>query len=118
MRWLLAIIVVSVSVVFGGYTAEAGGKYYKGNYYGHGGHHHGYNKHYYNHGYYDDIGDDILLGAAIVGGAILLGEFLSQPQHPPAAYYAPPPQPMCTRKRVYRYLPDGRIQWGVRTTCY
>lgn len=37
---------------------------------------------------------------------------------PPATYYAPPRAPYCVQDRVYRYLPDGRIQWGTRTRCY
>ncbi len=111
MRWLLSLTVAGLIVIGGAYTAEAGGKYYKGHHHRHGGHHHG--------GYYHgDLGDSILLGAAIIGGAILLGELLSQPQHRPHAHYVPPPPPVCKRERVYRYLPDGRIQWGVRTTCY
>jgi hypothetical protein len=37
---------------------------------------------------------------------------------PPVYYYAPPSQPYCVQDQVYRYLPDGRIQWGTRTRCY
>lgn len=44
---------------------------------------------------------------------------------PPPVYYAPPPvyyvaprAPYCVQDEVYRYLPDGRIQWGTRTRCY
>ena len=44
---------------------------------------------------------------------------------PPAVYYAPPPvyyapqaEPYCVQDQVYRYLPDGRVQWGTRTRCY
>lgn len=45
---------------------------------------------------------------------------------PPPVYYVPPPpvyfvaprKPYCVRDEVYRYLPDGRIQWGTRTRCY
>lgn len=44
---------------------------------------------------------------------------------PPPFYYAPPPvyyvsprEQYCVQDKVYRYLPDGRIQWGTRTRCY
>jgi hypothetical protein len=45
---------------------------------------------------------------------------------PPPYYYAPPPpaysppvrEPYCVQDKVYRYLPDGQIQWGTRTRCY
>jgi hypothetical protein len=39
---------------------------------------------------------------------------------PPTVYYAPSPAPgpVCQQDNVYRYLPDGSVQWGVRTRCY
>ena len=37
---------------------------------------------------------------------------------PPPVYYLAPRQPYCVQDEVYRYLPDGRIQWGTRTRCY
>lgn len=45
---------------------------------------------------------------------------------PPPVYYVPippvyqvaPREPYCVQDEVYRYLPDGRIQWGTRTRCY
>lgn len=106
--WLSGVVILGL--VIGVPIAKAGG--------GHG--------HYYGHGHY---GDEILIGAGIIGGSILLSNLLApRVYHPPApAYYAPPPAtgyyvapraPHCVRDNVYRYLPDGRIQWGVRTRCY
>jgi hypothetical protein len=57
------------------------------------------------------------------------GALLSRPYYhttyvygppPPVVYYAPPPPPgpVCQQDNVYRYLPDGSVQWGVRTRCY
>jgi hypothetical protein len=37
---------------------------------------------------------------------------------PPPVYYAAPRERYCVQDEVYRYLPDGRIQWGTRTRCY
>ena len=95
---LLSIILVLPS------TAQAGGYHY-----GHGGY-------YYGHG------DDALIAAGIIGGAILLGSLLSPPRYytPPPVYYRPPPAyvPTCYEDRVWRRLPDGRIQTGTRTRCY
>jgi hypothetical protein len=89
---------------------------YKGGY----GHHYkgGYGYHY-RHGGID--GDDLLIATGILAGAVVLGSFLSAPRYyaPPPVYYPPPPPPrQCYQDQVYRYLPDGRIQWGTRTTCY
>ncbi len=70
-------------------------------------------------GYHHGHDDDLLIAAGIIGGAILLSSLLSRPQYPPApVYYAPRRAPNCHQDRVYRYLPDGRIQWGTRTHCY
>lgn len=82
-----------------------------------GGHHHGRHHHRRHGGGY---GDEILLGAGIIGGSIILGSVLSQPRAapPPTVYYAPPPQPYCVQDQVYRTLPDGSLQWGTRTRCY
>jgi hypothetical protein len=85
---------------------------------------HGYGHHYRHHGHYGHHGhnsDDVWIAAGIIGGAVLLGSlFASRPYYdpPPPRYYTPPPRPRCSFERVYRYLPDGRIQWGTRTTCY
>ncbi len=44
---------------------------------------------------------------------------LGQPRHPRhRPYYRPQYAPRCFQDKVWRYLPDGRIQWGIRTTCY
>ncbi len=80
-------------------------------------------------------GHDGLIAAGIIGGAFLLGSLLSQPGYyaPPAyyqpapvyypsapAYYQPAPAyvPTCYQDKVWRRLPDGRIQTGTRTRCY
>ena len=113
MSKLLTAGLVAIGLVVGA-SAQAGGNHYSANYgYGYGHGHGGYG--YRSYGYYGDIGDEILIGAAIIGGAILLGNLLSRPQYRPAPVYA---APVCTRNQVYRYLPDGRIQWGTRTRCY
>jgi hypothetical protein len=41
-----------------------------------------------------------------------------QPAPPSVVYVTPPPQPYCVQDQVYRYLPDGSVQWGTRTRCY
>ncbi len=63
-----------------------------------------------------------------VGGAFLLGSLLSQPRYyaPPVyyrrapVYYRPAPAyvPTCYQDKVWRRLPDGRIQTGIRTRYY
>ncbi len=114
MKKLLILGLVGIAMVLVTASAQAGGKYYGGKNYGHKGH-------YYNNGYNnnDDYGDEILIGAGIIGGAILLNGLLTRPQYASApVYYAPPRAPICERDQVYRYLPDGRIQWGTRTRCY
>ena len=66
-------------------------------------------------------GDKLLIAAGIIGGAFLLGSLLTQPRYyAPPAYYAPQPAyvPSCYQDQVWRRLPDGRIQTGVRTRCY
>ena len=95
---------LSAGLVLASFSAQAG----YGRYYGHGGYG-------YHHG-----GDDALIAAGIIGGAILLGAFLApRPYYRPApVVYVPAYPPTCYRDRVYRYLADGRIQWGVRTRCY
>jgi len=86
-----------------GYKGGHGGYGYKGGGYGYGGH---------------DYGDEILIGAGIIGGSILLGSVLSRPSYyqPAPAYYQS--APTCYQDEVWRRLPDGRIQTGVRTRCY
>ena len=86
-----------------GYKSGYGGYGYKSGRYGYGGH---------------DYGDEILIGAGIVGVSILLGSVLSRPSYyqPAPAYYQP--APTCYQDEVWRRLPDGRIQSGVRTRCY
>jgi hypothetical protein len=112
MHKLLLSSIVVLSLAVGIPVANAGG---------------GYGHSYHNgHG---DYGDEILIGAGIIGGSILLGNLLApRVYYPPApAYYVPAPTtgyyvapraPNCVRDNVYRYLADGRIQWGVRTRCY
>ncbi|WP_193367361.1 hypothetical protein [Pelagibius marinus] len=110
--------------------AQAGGwdKHHWGKHRGYGGHHH-YRHAHYRHGHYRHHryhrrhrghDDDTLIIGGILGG-VLLGSALSQPRPAPPYrydYYAPPPPDFCEQDQVYRYLPDGRIQWGTRTRCY
>jgi hypothetical protein len=128
MSKLLVALLAAGTMTASTLPAEAGG-YYHGRshgYYGH--HHHGYNKfhhsrrHHHGHRHRHD-GDDFLLGAGIIGGAVILGSVLAQPRAappppPPLYYYPPPAQPYCVQDQVYRTLPDGSIQWGIRTRCY
>ncbi len=109
MKKALIAGLLSIILVLPG-TAQAGGYYY-----GHAGHHYGH-------------GDDALIAAGIIGGAILLGSLLSPPRYsappvyyqPAPIYYRPPPAyvPTCYQDKVWRRLPDGRIQTGTRTRCY
>lgn len=115
MKKLVLTGLLSIALVLAGLPAQAG----RGYYHGHGG-----------YGYHDVDGDGLLVAAGIIGGVILLGTLLAprpyyRPYYRPAARYTPPPvvyvpayRQRCYRDRVYRYLADGRIQWGVRTTCY
>ncbi len=115
---------LSVILVLPGTAVEAGG-------YGHGGHfrHNGH-------------GGDVLIAAGIIGGAFLLSSLLTQPRYyappvyyqpapvyyqpapvyyqPTPVYYQPAPAyvPTCYQDNVWRRLPDGRIQTGIRTRCY
>ncbi len=103
MKKALAAGLLSVILLLPGTTVQAGGYYY-----GHGGHHSGH-------------GDDFLIAAGIVGGAYLLGSLLSQPRYyAPPVYYRPAPAYVrtCYQDKVWRRLPDGRIQTGIRTRCY
>jgi len=89
-------------------SAEAGHRHY----YGYG----GYGYHHKHRG-----GDNLLIAAGIVGGAVLLNSLLSYRPYsppPPRAVYVPAYRPTCYQDQVYRILPDGRIQWGARTRCY
>jgi len=134
VRKLLTVLFLSLTMIATAYPASAGGWGYHGR--GHGGYYHGYGGHHYKHfkrhgghGYYRHRHyghhrhrgrhDDFLLGAGIIGGAIIVGSVLSRPQPPPpVVYYSPPPPPTCVQDQVYRYLPDGSLQWGTRTRCY
>ncbi len=109
MKQILIAVLLSFSYVVPGAAALAGG-------YGHGGHG-GYGYKSYGYGSHD-YGDEILIGAAIIGGSILLGSLLSRPYNyqPAPTYYRP--APTCYQDEVWRRLPDGRIQTGVRTRCY
>lgn len=123
MKKLVLTALLSASLVLASVPAQAGSRYHYGyggghTYYGHGGFKH-------RHGH--DHGDDLLIAAGIIGGAVLLGSVLvSRPYYPPSVqYYQPAPviyvpayPPTCYQDTVYRYLPDGRIQQGTRTTCY
>lgn len=98
-----------------GSAVHAGGYYHGHGYHGHG--YHGYGGHYYHHG----DGDDLLIAAGIIGGVILLGSLLTRPRYyARPAYYRPAltDVPTCYQDEVWRRLPDGRIQTGIRTRCY
>ncbi len=104
MKKALAAGLLSIVLVLPGTTVQAGG-YYRG----HGGN------------YYNRHGDDALIAAGIVGGAILLGSLLTRPRYyAPPVYYRPAPAyvPTCYQDKVWRRRLDGRIQTGIRTRCY
>lgn len=114
MRKNIIAALLGASLILASSAANAGyrgGGYHYGGHYRYGHHYHGYHRH-----------DGAWIAAGVLGGALLLGTLLSAPYYygPPApAYYGPPPrQPYCVSDQVYRYLPDGRIQWGTRTRCY
>lgn len=115
MKKILIASLLSVALVLPGTAAFAGG-------YGHGHHGYGHGYRYSGHGYRHGghgYGNDILIGAGIIGGAILLGSALSRPYYyQPAPTYYYEPAPTCYQDEVWRRLPDGRIQTGVRTRCY
>ncbi len=103
MKKALAAGLLSVILVLPGTAVQAGGYYY-----GHGGHHNGH-------------GGNLLIAAGVIGGAFLLGSLLTQPRYyTPPVYYRPAPAYVatCYRDKVWRRLPDGRIQTGIRTRCY
>ena len=136
MSKLLVALLIAAATAATGLPAQAGGYYHSRPYGYHGYHHHSYKsyrhrhytpyyharRHHHRHHHRHRHGDaDFLLGAGIIGGAIIVGSALSQPRYappPPVYYYTPPPQPYCVQDQVYRYLPDGSIQWGTRTRCY
>ncbi len=101
MKKALIVGLLSVILVLPGTAVQAGG---------------------YHHGH------DGLIAAGIIGGAFLLGSLLTQPRYyappvyypPPPVYYQPAPAylPTCYQDKVWRRLPDGRIQTGIRTRCY
>ncbi len=94
---------VSACVVLASFSAVAGHNQHRGH--NRIGHHHG--------------NGDVLIAASIIGGAIILGTILSQPRdNHHRHYYRPTYGPRCFQDNVWRYLPDGRIQWGTRTTCH
>ncbi len=112
MKKILIASLLSFALVVQGTAALAGGQGHRG----HGGHG-GYGYKGYGYGGHD-YGDQILIGAGIIGGSILLGSLLSRPYNyqPAPTYYRP--APTCYQDEVWRRLPDGRIQTGVRTRCY
>jgi len=132
---LLAIAVVSIALAW---PAAAGGRWHS--YHGHHGYH-GYHGHYGHRGYkhhfrghrkhhrhrhhrrHKHDNRDVYTALGIVAGIGLIGALLAQPRYavPTPVYpqhrYVPRAR-HCTKEQVYRYLPDGRIQWGEKTTCY
>ncbi len=120
---LILSSLIAVGLIAAAMSAEAGGYKHRGKGYGGSGH---YGKHYrqgrqthyrHNSHHYDD---NFYTALGITAGIGLLGVILSQPRYiaPAPTYYAPPPRRECYEQNVYRYLPDGRIQWGVKRTCY
>ena len=105
MKKALVAGLLSVILVLPGTAVQAG----------HGGHRSGH-------------GGNLLIAAGIIGGVLLLGSLLSRPRYyaPPVyyrrapVYYRPVPAyvPTCYQDEVWRRLPDGRIQTGIRTRCY
>ena len=112
MTKILIASLLSIALLVQGTAALAGGQGHRG----HGGHG-GYGYKGYGYGGHD-YGDEILIGAGIVGVSVLLGSILSRPYYyqPTPAYYQP--APTCYQDKVWRRLPDGRIQTGTRTRCY
>ncbi len=84
----------------------------------------GYGGHFHHNGHHGDV----LIAAGIIGGVFLLGSLLTRPRYyAPPVYYQPAPVyyqpasayvPNCYQYKVWRRLPDGRIQTGIRTRCY
>ena len=109
MKKILIASLLSFALVVPG-TAALAGEYGHGGYGGYGYKGYGYGGH--------DYGDEILIGAGIIGVSILLGSVLSRPYNYQRAptYYRP--APTCYQDEVWRRLPDGRIQTGIRTRCY
>ena len=108
--------VLTLGLVAAGLPAEAGDRYHYGHGYSGYKHHHHHKRHHKRRG-----NDNLLIAAGIVGGAVLLGSLLSYRPYsppPPRVVYVPAYRPTCYQDQVYRYLPDGRIQWGTRTRCY
>ena len=117
MKRTFMTIVVSLSLVLAGQPALAGG----GHHHGHGGYkrahhakhvrhdHFGHRRHHKGRRGYNE-GALVAVGV----GALLLGAFLgSAPRHA-----RPVRATTCFQDEVYRTLPDGRIQTGIRTSCY
>ncbi len=107
MKKLVLVGLLSAGLVLTNVTAQAGHDYYYGP---------GIGYRYYGH--IDD--DAFLIAAGIIAGTLLLGWLLAPRPHvqPAPLVRAPAYRPTCYRDRVYRYLPDGRIQWGIRTRCF
>ena len=79
----------------------------------HGGNYGSRYRHDYKSGSRFDRGD-LLLGLGAFAGGLVVGSVLGSSQQA----YRPPPARTCVQDEVYRVLPDGRIQWGLRTRCY
>ncbi len=127
MKKLFLVSLISAALVVAGQPAFAdhrGHGYHKQQHYKHHRKHRRHHGHRHHRRHKGVDGDDLIVAAGILGGAVVLGSLLSRPsyaapQYAPAPAYSPPPrQPYCVVDEVYRYLPDGRIQWGERTTCY
>ena len=109
MTKILIASLLSYALLAQGTAALAGGQGHRG--------HGGYGYKGYGYGGHD-YGDYILIISVIIGGSFLLGSLLSRPYNyqPAPTYYRP--APACYQDEVWRRLPDGRIQTGIRTRCY
>lgn len=68
-----------------------------------------------------DYSDEILIGAGLVGLAIVAGSMIASKPREPEINWSDAPRGgggNCETDEVYRHLPDGRIQYGDRTRCY
>ncbi len=115
MRNALIAGVLSIALAFAATDAWAGGRHhFRHHHFGH--HHHGHHLGFGGHFHFR--GDDAWAAVGVITGVALLGTLLSPPRYRTSVYDPPAYRPTCYRDRVWRRLPDGRIQTGIRTRCY